>query len=413
MDLSSAPKPAFSPVRKNPFSPCSPSQFPSAANANHDRRIQSASCRIYIGQELGPGLSWFQSAVGYRRPASGRNRRGKACKEEILNALLSPYQRAHHRFATFTAAATFLLIVAGALVTSNDAGLSVPDWPTSFGHSPISYSYFRVPLVGGVKYEHGHRMVAEMIGLLTIVLAIWTWRSYRRCWIRYLGVAALGAVIVQGIFGGLTVLLHLPAIVSTAHAALGQAFFCLAVSLALLTSRQNIERETLPQLDGRKPSLPQLAWLSVAVVYLQLILGAMFRHHGMRLLPHLIVAALVTACLLWTTTRTLACHREIGPLRTPATVLLLLLFVQLALGFASYIARVVWSQAAVATTTTAVAVTVAHVSVGALVLATTVVVAIQASRHISVAAETQGLSEFDPKAWHAGSHRTPGKVVNA
>src|SRR6185437_9761954 len=99
------------------------------------------------------------------------------------------------------ACATFLLLIAGALVTSNDAGLSVPDWPTSFG------SLYKLPrMVGGVKFEHGHRMVAELVGLLTIILAVWTWRADRRGWVRKLGMAALATVIAQGILGGITVL---------------------------------------------------------------------------------------------------------------------------------------------------------------------------------------------------------------
>ena len=120
-------------------------------------------------------------------------------REPRLKSVSTPYNRALHRFALFTAAATFMLIIAGALVTSNDAGLSVPDWPTSFG------SLYKMPhMVGGVRFEHTHRMVAEFVGLLTIVLAIWTWRSDRRRWIRILGVAALGTVVAQGILGGIT-----------------------------------------------------------------------------------------------------------------------------------------------------------------------------------------------------------------
>ena len=98
---------------------------------------------------------------------------------------------------------TFLLIIAGALVTSNDAGLSVPDWPTSFG------SLYKIPhLVGGVRFEHTHRMIAQFVGFLTIILAVWTWRADRRRWMKYLGVTALGLVIAQGILGGLTVLFY-------------------------------------------------------------------------------------------------------------------------------------------------------------------------------------------------------------
>lgn len=107
--------------------------------------------------------------------------------------------RSVHRFAVFTGCCTFLLLIAGALVTSNDAGLSVPDWP-------LSYGSLLPPMVGGIFYEHGHRMIAASVGLLSIVLAVWLWRVETRRWVRWLGVAALGAVIAQGILGGLTVL---------------------------------------------------------------------------------------------------------------------------------------------------------------------------------------------------------------
>jgi cytochrome c oxidase assembly protein subunit 15 len=280
------------------------------------------------------------------------------------------------------ACATFLLIVAGALVTSNDAGLSVPDWPTSFGHSPISYRYFTVPMIGGVRYEHGHRILAEFIGLLTIVLAAWTWRADRRSWMKKLGLAALGMVIVQGIFGGVTVLLGLPAVVSTIHAALGQTFFCIVVAIAVLTGREWVGQEPLVRFDRHRLSLPVLAWLSVGIVFVQLILGSMFRHHGMRLLPHLVAAVVVAVVLLWTILRTFSQYREAGQLSRPAATLLILLFTQLVLGFAAYMTRIVWGEQSATSTYAMIAATVAHVAVGALLLATALVLAIQATRHV-------------------------------
>src|ERR1700746_1568032 len=111
-----------------------------------------------------------------------------------LRAIDTPYNRGLHRFAVLLSRWTFCLINAGALVTSNDAGLSVPDWPTSFG------SWYKIPrLVGGVKFEHTHRMIAQGAGMLTIILAVWTWRVEKRRWLRYLALAALGTVIAQGI----------------------------------------------------------------------------------------------------------------------------------------------------------------------------------------------------------------------
>jgi heme a synthase len=314
----------------------------------------------------------------------------------------SEWNRARHWFAVFTAFCTFLLIVAGALVTSHDAGLSVPDWPTSFGHWPVTYSYFEVPLVGGVLYEHGHRIFAQFIGILTIVLAVWTWRADRRPWMRKLGIAALATVIAQGVLGGLTVLHLLPWAVSTAHAALGQTFFCIVVTIALFTGREWVDTpecnrlqadvsspasaEPLPATGAHAatPSVVTLVWLSVAAVYVQLILGAAFRHHGLKLLPHLISAVVVTVVLSLTVARVMKHYANIDPMRRPAATLLLLLITQLTLGFAAYITRVDWGMGGIHPGNSLVIATVSHVSVGALLLATALVLAIQTTRHFSM-----------------------------
>src|SRR5262249_15134438 len=120
-----------------------------------------------------------------------------------------------HRFAVLTACATFCLIMAGALVTSNDAGLAVSDWP-------LSYGSLTPPWVGNIRYEHGHRTVAASVGLLMVCLAVWVWRKETRCWVRRLAIAALATVVVQGLLGGMTVLFLLPSPVSIAHACLAQ-----------------------------------------------------------------------------------------------------------------------------------------------------------------------------------------------
>jgi cytochrome c oxidase assembly protein subunit 15 len=282
------------------------------------------------------------------------------------------------------ACATFLLLIAGALVTSNDAGLSVPDWPTSFG------SLYKLPrMVGGVKFEHGHRMVAELVGLLTIILAVWTWRVDRRGWVRKLGVAALATVIAQGILGGITVLFYLPPAVSTAHATLAQTFFGIVVVLAVVTGRgwTETERQELP--DSHHLRLTTLATLAAASVYVQLILGAGFRHSGIKLLPHLISAVVVTALVLWTITRVLTNYGSVDALRRPAVVLMALLVTQLGMGFAAYLTRVQWGADAVQPEMPMVVSTVAHVAVGALVLASAVVLAMQSWRHLQRAPQQQ------------------------
>ena len=297
----------------------------------------------------------------------------------------SGYNAALHRFTKILAALTFLLIAAGALVTSNDAGLAVPDWPTSFG------SLWRMPhMVGGVKFEHGHRMLAELVGLLTIVLAIWTWRADSRRWMKWLGVTALGTVIAQGLLGGLTVLFFLPWWISSAHATLAQSFFCIVVSMALFTSRHWAESEPSAFVDQTSPSLRTLSVLCVLSILVQLMLGAAFRHSGIKLLPHLISAVVVTVLILGTASRVLTNHSMPTSVRRPASALLGLLLVQLCLGVAAYFTRVRWGADAVQPQLAMVVSTVAHVIVGALLLATSVVFALEVRRNIVPVAEREG-----------------------
>jgi len=300
----------------------------------------------------------------------------------ILKGIEIPYHRGLHRFAVFTACATLVLIVAGALVTSNDAGLSVPDWPTTFG------SFYKMPqMVGGIKYEHGHRMVAEFVGLLTIILAVWTWQVERRRWLRLMGLGALATVIIQGILGGLTVKLFLPPLVSSAHAAVAQTFFCIAVAIAVFTGRRWVEEHPRTELDQRRPALFTLTLLSIFVLYVQLILGAMFRHHGLSWWPHVINAGVVALVLSWTAIRAISVYPQVEAVRRPAIAMLGLMVAQLCLGFLAFITRVMWGRNAAQPELPMVIATVVHVAVGALLLATTVILAIQVWRHVPVAFE--------------------------
>lgn len=276
-----------------------------------------------------------------------------------------------HRFAVLTAGCTFLLLVAGALVTSNDAGLAVPDWP-------LSYGSIAPPMVGGIFYEHGHRVAAAFVGLLTIVLAAWLWRREPRRWVRRLGLVALGAVIAQGVLGGLAVLFYLPVTISVAHASLAQIFFGTVVSLALFTSRW--WQSDLSQVeDSGSPPLRRLAWWSVAAIFLQLVLGAAFRHKGFGIVPHLVGAAVVTTLVFWTAGALRRRHPETPALRLCARVLHILLGAQLLLGAAAY-----WSRLAAPKfpqpTSAMVWLTVAHTVAGALVLAAAVVAALVCAR---------------------------------
>jgi cytochrome c oxidase assembly protein subunit 15 len=182
-------------------------------------------------------------------------------------AVFAPWR---HRFAAFTVLSTLFLIVAGGLVTSTGSGLAVPDWP-------LSYGMLMPPMVGGIFYEHGHRMVATFVGFLTTVLAVWTARTEARPAVRRLAWVALGLVIAQGLLGGLTVRFLLPAPISIAHACLAQTFFCVTIALACVTSREWI---SAPAPVEDEAGLRAGASVAVAAVFLQLLLGAVMRHVG-------------------------------------------------------------------------------------------------------------------------------------
>lgn len=328
-----------------------------------------------MAQWAGPvGAAHCVSRLDALIPAAPR---GKA-----LKAIPTTYNRAHHTFAVFTACAALVVITAGALVTSNDAGLSVPDWPTSFGY------LVKVPhFVGGIRYEWSHRMVAGTLVSLTLAIAIWTLLVERRRWLRWLAVGAFCTVIAQAILGGLTVLLFQPPAVSTAHATVAQTFFCIAVAIALFTGRKWVEEQPRVEFDPRRPSLFTLTLLSIFVLYVQLILGGMFRHHGMSWWPHVVNAVIVSFVLAWTAVRALSVYSQIEAVRRPAIVMLSLLITQLCLGFSAFLTRVAWGRDAVQPELPMVVSTVAHVAVGALLLATTVILSIQVWRHVPVAFE--------------------------
>src|SRR5882724_10992471 len=158
-----------------------------------------------------------------------------------------------HRFACLLVFATFLLICAGATVTSHRAGLAVPDWPTTYGHFMFSFPIAK--WVGSIRYEHVHRLIASVVGMLTIILTFWLVRKETRRWVRRLGIAALGVVIAQGVLGGLTVKLMLPPPISIAHASLAEAFLCITVALALVTSESWIEAS--PAVETANAALVQ------------------------------------------------------------------------------------------------------------------------------------------------------------
>jgi cytochrome c oxidase assembly protein subunit 15 len=281
-----------------------------------------------------------------------------------------PYNLRLHRFAIALAVCTLFLVVAGASVTSKQAGLSVPDWP-------LSYGQVMPEMTGGVFFEHGHRMVATFVGMLTITLAIWLALADQRAWMRKLGWIALGAVIVQGLLGGLTVLLLLPPAVSVAHACLAQLFFSTTVAIAIFTSR-SWQGGAVVVEDYGKPSLRSLAVVIPMLVLAQIALGAAFRHGAMTVLPHILGAMVVAAAILILCAFVLHQFPEHRSLRPAAITLMVVTLVQVLLGIGAFYARLDATKSPL----TMVIVTVAHVATGALTLASSVALAIQIRRNV-------------------------------
>ena len=281
------------------------------------------------------------------------------------------YKPGLHLYAVFTAIATFLLLVAGALVTSNDAGLAVPDWPLAYG------SLFP-PMVGGIFYEHGHRLVATFVGLLTVGLAVALLFVEPRRWVRRLGLVALAAVVAQGILGYLTVKFLLPPAVSVAHASLAQIFFCITVALAIFTGRW--WQSEVPQVqDTGTPRLQTLALAAVAATFLQLVLGAAFRHNAFGIVPHLIGAAVVLLLIILAGRAMRIRFPDARPLRRSGAMLHALVGTQLLLGAAAWYSRIA-SRGMQQIPDSTIWLTVIHTVFGALVLAGTVVLALVAHR---------------------------------
>ena len=290
---------------------------------------------------------------------------------------MQTYQPALHRFSILLAIATFFLIIAGAAVTSNEAGLSVPDWP-------LSYGKVMPEMKDGVFFEHGHRLVASTVGFLTVIMAILLWRKEPRPWMRKLGFAAVGLVIAQGLLGGLTVLLLLPKSVSIGHACLAQCFFSTTVAMMVFLSKEWTENKPQIVLDHGWPSLRAIAVSVPVIILAQLLMGAAFRHRATGIIPH-IGGAFLVAGAVFTFGIALVTHFAEHPTLNRAGWLMMgVVFFQLFLGIGAYLARTKMESFA-QPGAGLVAMTVSHVAVGALALAASVIGAIEVFRNVQQA----------------------------
>lgn len=271
-----------------------------------------------------------------------------------------------YSIAIITAGATFLLIVIGGIVTSTESGLAVPDWPTTFGYNMFLYPLSE--MVGGILYEHSHRLMGSLVGLLTIALFILLLVMDSRKWIKWLGLVALIGVSVQGVLGGLRVT-ELNLNFAIVHACLAQAFFALLCGLCLFTSQgwqSNQSEVHIDELLAKK--LRRLSLITTCLIYVQLIFGAVLRHTGHRLDAHLLFAFLVTLHIFLLARRIFRTEEQIQKVAQSYPLILLgLLAVQLLLGTGAYITKLTEVGQSMSALLTDI-ITTTHVAIGALML---------------------------------------------
>jgi cytochrome c oxidase assembly protein subunit 15 len=282
--------------------------------------------------------------------------------------MASTYNSGVHRFALFTAYWTVLLFVAGALVTSNDAALAVPDWPKSFGTWFPSLRQ----LAGGAFFEHSHRVIAGLLGIFTLILAGLLLAKDSRKWLQWFGVIALLGIVAQAILGGQVVIRLLHFWLPVYHACFAQIMFGALVAIATFTSRW--WQSDVPQLsDSGDPSIHFLTVANAGAIYFQVILGAGFRHKEIAVWPHMVGALLVFAMVTWTAIvlpKRFGTSRELGKVR----VLLHIIFgIQFLLGFGAYWARISTADAP-QPMPVMVWLTVIHTVVGALLFALSILI---------------------------------------
>lgn len=282
------------------------------------------------------------------------------------------------RYTKLLVAVTFFLMIAGGMVTSTGSGLAVPDWP-------LSYGKVMPPMVGGIFYEHGHRMIASLVGFMTLIFTIWCGITEKRRWLRRLGIAALGMVVAQGILGGLTVLFLLPAPISILHACIAQTFFATVIAIAYFYSKEWSMSlrgsEATKQSEGvdcrALSGLAMTTWLATALIYLQLILGATVRHtdHRIVLIPHIAGAFLVIFHVVALAAYALKNFSD-RRLIYPAVFLGFISLIQISLGMGSFIYTIILPETIQPSFGRLFFVT-SHQTLGALLLGTGVFLALR------------------------------------
>jgi cytochrome c oxidase assembly protein subunit 15 len=290
-----------------------------------------------------------------------------------------------HRWSVFTACTTFALLFLGSLVTTRHAGMADPIWPTYPWH--LLLIDWTEP-EAGFLIEHSHRAAGYIVGCCIIVLMFALWFGQRRRWLKWLGVAALGAVIAQGLLGGFRVKLDelLGPDLAFVHGCFAQLVFALIVTIAVVTSKKwlaGLDQGSVPLTTGR---LRWVTLFTLGLVYTQIVFGALLRHTFAAVGPrgHLLVAFAVVAAVVWIAKDVWERHRKERALFAPVLVLVGLVLAQLLMGVETWMLRYTYTAAGVGYP---VGVRTAHVLLGSLIFATTVIVTLQARRRVALAIE--------------------------
>jgi cytochrome c oxidase assembly protein subunit 15 len=279
--------------------------------------------------------------------------------------MTTTYHPSVHKFAIFVVCWTVLLLIAGALVTSNDAALSVPDWP-------LSYGTFTPPMVGGIRFEHSHRLIAGGLGLLSIALAVLVWKKEERRWLRWFSVIAVAGIAAQAVLGGEVVIKLLHYWLPVIHACFAQIVSAALLSIAVFTSRWWISDQ--PQVeDTGSPSIHILAIANSAVIYFQVILGAGFRHKEIPVWPHMAGALVVLGMVIWLAAVLRRRFEKSAAISKTRILLHAILGTQLLLGLGAYWSRLTTADAP-QPMPLMVTLTVLHTVVGAILFGVSILI---------------------------------------
>jgi cytochrome c oxidase assembly protein subunit 15 len=315
-----------------------------------------------------PGSIVFSALLGAAGAWLGARRRDPSLQPPDWTGVL----------ARVAVGATFLLLVAGGLVTGNQAGLAVVDWPNSYGYNMFLYPFAR--MTGGIYYEHAHRLLGALVGLTTVVLAVRLAQVETRAWVKRMGLIAVVLVISQGILGGLRVT-EKSIELAVVHGVTAQVFLSLLVAIAVVVTRT--WRSDRPPVSSQTCGADRrIASIAVAALVLQIVFGAIQRHLAVGLMLHIVFAFVVAGLTIAAGARVWGFYANEPVLRRVGVAVMHATGTQLALGFGAWFARGAAASGSLSLEWKVVLTTL-HQGTGALLLACTVTLRLWLSRLVT------------------------------